>query len=303
MDSRIKKLNEDLQEQIDGNSSLSELSLPAIARPSVRLSTERVPNDQISLGASRIGGSPDTPPGFQWPRWIPAKSRNDKFGLPWNPDRPAPLGFIAQIDLSSIPILDDSLPSAGWLYFFYDRYCEAWGFDPNDRGCCRVLYMNCDRSLLQREVSPIDAEAEHTAESCAVECRLELTLPDDLPGISYGTAVFDDYHGILEDLGGSDGTTIHRMFGYPQPIQNPMELECQLASNGVYCGNPSGYNSSRAKDLEQGAAGWRLLLQIDTDEEGPGWMWGDVGRIYFWIKNQDLSSLRFDDVWLIFQCG
>ena len=43
-------------------------------------------------------------------------------------------------------------------------------------------------------------------------------------------------------------------------------------------------------------------MQIDTNEEGPGWMWGDVGRIYFWIKQKDLASLRFQDAWLIFQC-
>jgi hypothetical protein len=28
-------------------------------------------------------------------------------------------------------------------------------------------------------------------------------------------------------------------------------------------------------------------------------MWGDVGRIYFCIKQQDLTLRRFDDVWLI----
>jgi len=31
-------------------------------------------------------------------------------------------------------------------------------------------------------------------------------------------------------------------------------------------------------------------------------MWGDVGSIYFWIKQQDLAARKFDDVWLVFQC-
>ncbi len=65
----------------------------------------------------------------------------------------------------------------------------------------------------------------------------------------------------------------HRLLGHAQVIQNPMELKCQLASNGVYCGTPEDYRSERAKQLEAGAADWRLLLQIDTDEPGPGWMW------------------------------
>ena len=81
-----------------------------------------------------------------------------------------------------------------------------------------------------------------------------------------------------------------------------MELECQLASNGVYCGNAVFPEQEKVKALEAGAADWRLLLQIDTDEAGPGWMWGDVGRIYFWIRHQDLAARRFADVWLILQC-
>jgi uncharacterized protein YwqG len=82
-----------------------------------------------------------------------------------------------------------------------------------------------------------------------------------------------------------------------------MELECQLASNGIDCGNPSSYQNEQIKNLEAGAKDWRLLLQIDTDDEGPGWMWGDVGRVYFWVKQHDLESLRFDDAWLILQCS
>jgi uncharacterized protein YwqG len=135
-----------------------------------------------------------------------------------------------------------------------------------------------------------------------VETWLELTLPDDLPDIQYDTPAYDSYRGLCENLTSGGGPTQHRLLGHPQLIQNPMELECQLASNGVYCGGPEGYESEKAKHLQSGAADWRLLLQIDTDEEGPGWMWGDVGRIYFWIKEHDLKNLRFRDAWLILQC-
>jgi uncharacterized protein YwqG len=81
-----------------------------------------------------------------------------------------------------------------------------------------------------------------------------------------------------------------------------MELECQLASNGINCGGPPTGPDDEVRRLKEGAREWQLLLQVDTDEAGPGWMWGDVGRIYFWIKRPDLASLRFDDGWLILQC-
>ena len=32
-------------------------------------------------------------------------------------------------------------------------------------------------------------------------------------------------------------------------------------------------------------------------------MWGDVGRLYFWIRDADLRARRFDATWLILQCS
>jgi uncharacterized protein YwqG len=302
MSTEFESLVDSLRRRVAADPDLSGLELLSLVRPSIRLVAQRVPDVQIELGASRIGGSPDVLPGFAWPRWVPAKKRNDKFGQPWCPDKPTPLGFIAQIDLSAVPQVNDLLPSSGWLCFFYDRYSEAWGFDPADRGCCSVVYFNGDRSSLYRAEPPTDLDPEHIAHSCVVEAWPELTLPDDLRKIEYGTSVYEAYRALREELIKPGGLVYHRLMGHPQLIQNPMELECQLASNGIYCGGASRFQEAEAKALEPGAADWRLLLQIDTDEDGPGWMWGDVGRIYFWIKQQDLATRCFDHVWLIFQC-
>jgi uncharacterized protein YwqG len=96
----------------------------------------------------------------------------------------------------------------------------------------------------------------------------------------------------------------HHLMGHPQLVQGDMRAECQLAANGIYVGNPTGYESPRAKELAKTAAAeWQLLLQIDTDEDGPGWMWGDCGRIYYWIRKRDLAARAFEDGWLILQCG
>ena len=302
MNPLVEPLFTSLRSQIASDPSLPRLDLVSLAMPSVRLATQRVPYARLRMGESRIGGIPDVPPAFEWPRWLPPKPRDDKFAQPWRPNGAAPLGFIAQLDLSDTPQVDYSLPATGWLYFFYDRYCEPWGYDPADRGCCRIIYADCDRSDLERAEPPTDADPDHVAEPCVLEAWPELTLPDDLPDLEYGTPAFDAYSGLCGKLTEAGGHTHHRLLGHPQLIQNPMERECQLASNGVYCGGLEGYQSERARSLESGAADWRLLLQVDTDEDGPGWMWGDVGRIYFWIKRHDLKSLCFDDVWLIFQC-
>jgi uncharacterized protein YwqG len=301
MERDVAELVEAFQRDVAANPDLKGFDVASMVQPSVRLSTRRVPHALIGLGASRLGGIPDVPRDFVWPRWVPLKPRDNKFGARWQPLEPTPLGFIAQFDLSDLPRVDDDVPNSGWLYFFYDRYWEPWGFDPNDRGCCRVVYASCDRTELLRMPPPPDANAEHTAEMCAVEAWPEVTLPDAFADIEYGTPEFDAYRRAIEPAQSAPSCT-HRLLGHPQLIQNPMELECQLASHGVYCGGASHSQQPEVASLEAGAMDWRLLLQIDTDEDGPGWMWGDVGRIYFWIKRQDLQKLRFDDVWLVFQC-
>jgi uncharacterized protein YwqG len=78
-----------------------------------------------------------------------------------------------------------------------------------------------------------------------------------------------------------------------------MQLECQLASHGINYGN--GYSESIAKDLEAGSSDWLLLLQLDTDEDLE-MMWGDMGMLYFWIRESSLQSKRFDETWTILQC-
>lgn len=80
-----------------------------------------------------------------------------------------------------------------------------------------------------------------------------------------------------------------------------MQLECQLVSHGLYCGDSSGYQDPRAAELEPGAVEWRLLLQIDSEDDA-GMMWGDVGRIYYWMHRQDLANRNWEKARLCFQC-
>src|SRR5262249_16673268 len=95
----------------------------------------------------------------------------------------------------------------------------------------------------------------------------------------------------------------HQLLGLPSPVQgDQMELECQLASNGIYCGNPEGYATSRAKQLENGAGNWRLLFQMDSDDE-LGVLWGDGGMLYFWVEQAPAKRGDFSNVWLVLQCA
>jgi uncharacterized protein YwqG len=93
----------------------------------------------------------------------------------------------------------------------------------------------------------------------------------------------------------------HSFGGWPNLIQAPMELECQLVTHGIYVGGPEAYADPRAAGLSRGAVDWRLLLQLDSDD-GLNWMWGDAGMLYFSCREQDMAEGKFDRSWTILQC-
>jgi len=212
------------------------------------------------------------------------------------------LSFLAQINLRDFPESIEGLPEEGLLSFFYDAEEQPSGYDPKDGDRWLVEYVDPRRGELSPVSPPGELRTEFQFKKCAVAFEPEVTLPDWASLRSMTDVDLDAYLYLQEQLIGSSGAMHHRLMGHHQVVQNPMELECQLASNGVYCGNPASYLNPRVETLRPGADDWRLLLQLDSDDELVGWMWGDVGRLYFWIRSEDLRDLRFDRTWLCLQC-
>ena len=89
--------------------------------------------------------------------------------------------------------------------------------------------------------------------------------------------------------------------GYPDQIQNDMTLQCALVAAGLYCGDATGYQDPRLPAFRRDALDWRLLLQVPS-VDAADMMWGDVGYLYYWIREDDLGARRFDRAWMILQC-
>jgi uncharacterized protein YwqG len=128
--------------------------------------------------------------------------------------------------------------------------------------------------------------------------ELDLEARGDLIGGDRGTRETDAY---FELLGGLEGDSSERCLGYPGQIQGDMQVEAQLVMHD-YLGDATGSDDPRAKELAAGAASWRLLFQVDSHEE-LGMYWGDVGRLYYWIREEALRRGAFEASWLILQCG
>ncbi len=250
--------------------------------PSVRL--RRTKPCAADGRASRLGGTALLPADHPWPVT----------------DAGEPLSFLGQINTNEIgtllpdpPLLADTL-----LSFFYDAEEQrGWGFDPAHAQYWRVVAATLSEA--NAATAPVESL---TFPSFALAPSVVTTVPDrwEPPIEALWNADGDAVDELYEQLDGGYESTGHRMFGWPDLIQRGMRLECQLAANGIDAGSGNLDGDPRVDVLRAGADDWRLLLQLETDEE-TGWFWVDGGRLYYWIRIQDLRAGRFDRVWMILQ--
>ena len=121
----------------------------------------------------------------------------------------------------------------------------------------------------------------------------------------FNDSEFEAYWGLpqqFENLYISPGGGNNHLLGHSQNIQGDMQLEAQLVTRGLNCGDPSGWEDPRSEALESGADDWILLLQLDSDETAD-LMWGDGEMLYYWIRRDDLEEFQFDHVWMTLQCS
>jgi uncharacterized protein YwqG len=187
--------------------------------------------------------------------------------------------------------------------FFYDVDNQPWGYDPGDRGSWAVLSVpDLPAPMARRGAAapdgpalPLHALAFHRIDVLPSFDR------DAVRSLELSDKESDLYDGLSNAA--FRGAPKHQVGGYPAPVQGDgMELESQLASHGIYCGNTNDLSDPRTAALVPGADGWRLLFQMDSDGDLDV-MWGDAGTIYFWVDADAARAGRFENTWLILQCS
>lgn len=260
-------------------------------------------SERAAVGASKFGGCPDVPKGFEWPVF-----ETDTYDDSQVKQRP--LAFLAQFDCAQLAKLDRDglLPQTGVLSFFYELDSQRWGYDPKDRGCARVFWFE---GSLERGEFPAELAEEFRLPELSVELSGAADAPDfqdACPALEYDWTA-NDYRAFDQarrELGMDYPANRSQLLGWPDLIQNNMTLECELVDRGYYLGG-----SWEEIPLEERSAlrtpsirEWQLLFQLDTVEHGDfELMFGDCGRIYFYIRREDLAQRRFDRVWLVQQCS
>ena len=244
---------------------------------------------QLSDATSRshAGGQPNLPEDTEWP------TRNG-----------VPLNFLARISLAEVQdaVRIDWLPTSGALLFFYDLKRQTWGFDPADRGSWAVLHVEDldDAQTASLGQSTDGGEIPFHSFRFVPFRSLPSWERNSIRALNLSNAESDALLEIADSAFG--GRPKHQIGGFPTPVQgDDMELEAQLVSNGLYCGNGTGYKDPRAAELQRGAANWRLLFQFDSDDDLDV-MWGDLGTLFFWVTEAHAREGDFRRAWLVQQC-
>ncbi|KOS28178.1 cytoplasmic protein [Bacillus anthracis] len=185
----------------------------------------------------------------------------------------SPLQFIAQFNLNDLQNIgmNHALPKTGMLYFFtVGNYFEE---DVNPTGAGRVLYYDVPVEQLRRA-----DELQTNYNQCAITFELTYKLPELF---IEDEADSDRFLQLLEELI-PDNYDNHQMFGEPFSVQDEV-----LYETGQY--------------MDIDPQQMTLLFQIDSDTKNCNIMWGDFGVVYFFIGNEDLLNLRFENSCCVLQ--
>jgi uncharacterized protein YwqG/predicted DNA-binding protein (MmcQ/YjbR family) len=247
-----------------------------LLKPAILLRTLPGSEDDIPLGATKIGGNPDLPATTAWPAYKDGK----------------PLGFLAQLDLAAIAKLGTpvpALPTEGLLSIF-----SAWGwrvngypklpesdFSQEEDGWTVVIHTASRVNLVRRE-TPDEISAFPAA---GIELIPVLSSPNhpDEPEVS------------KLDLGEETWSKIDDLFSDYRSIQmgHYLKQTDSLASHHLLGGYPIFQRAFPDYILDLNVA---MFLQFGSDSK-TDMMWGDGGALVLCGDTKALAEGRFERIW------
>ncbi len=217
----------------------------------------------VPVGASKIGGAPDLPDDLPWP--VDAQRR--------------PVSFVAQLNLATLPAVDDDLPREGTLSFFYDTIRQPPGDAPGDDASLAVRWSAQD-PLRRREI-PSDTEElpEHalTATVAWGPPRDPVAWPADEAA---GESFVNTWNGDAPEA---------KLLGHPDTLQEAMEGVCEALDRGEIPATDAGRLALDDPRRDR----WVLLLQIGSDGAAEFSFGSGAGRLYVWIPRDALRARDF----------
>lgn len=234
----------------------------ALLRPAVQL----VPAAPGATVVARLGGTPELPPGTEWPQW-PGEG---------------PLSFVVELDLAALAAtgvdVGLTLPVEGRLLGFF--------FEPDGDG--RVVLPGDPDTVPGSRLLHVTGTGPAADPAAGLAAMPTLTWPDeehpalreagldDLPD-----SLWEALDDLREDDLGSDSLG-RQVGGWASPVQAPVELETAELRLGA-----ATYDDVH----EEEALRWRPLLQVDSDGEA-GTAWEPATCLYWLVRADGAGAIR-----------
>lgn len=174
-------------------------------------------------------------------------------GSAWPSRGERPLSFVAQVKLAELEPLL-------WEDVLPPAGLLSFFFEGTGESVCHVAFTE-PGAVLARLDPPEELPNYQRYRGVALNARTELTLPSSAPSW-LSAEQREKYQTVAAD---SDDGPRHRTLGHPDLVQN---------------------------DPRDSGEQPTLLLQVDSDDAA-GMMWGDLGRLYYWLRPDDLAARRF----------
>ena len=231
------------------------------------------PSEVVEGELTKLGGVPDVHADFQWPT-----------------NNGAPLAFLAQLDFYA----DGAL-----VQFFYDTENRPSGMSPSDCGGWKVL--RTERKNVQPATLPtgLPKESQFPEQLCTLVG--DITLPDSKSGYMSldELPISESDVQMLRELEDND-IICHQFLGHPALLQGDMEVPIQLAFNGIDPTAIENLGNPDHRELVDRSEEWCMLFQVDSDSN-MNWDWADNGMLFYWIRQDDLAALDFENTWAVLQ--
>jgi len=223
----------------------------AAQKPSVRWLAKPLKKDDLPLGASKVGGSPDLPEGVDWPT---GGGRS--------------LEHVASIDLATMPAIVGVPKLTGRLLFFVDEKNlfpegDSDASDEIKQPASALVYVP-DGEKVSRAKAP---KGTKTFKPSSLSPTLENTLPAAQSHACQALGLTNKKHERYLDL----------LHSWPR-IENDDEAHRSFGHGDIH------FESETPEPT--------LLFQLDSYVHG-NIMWGDAGKLFWWISAADLKAARF----------
>lgn len=248
------------------------------------ISVETLPfvSDQLEIGCSKFGGTPDLPTGIDWPKF------NQKSMV-----------FFGQINLAEVSNLDKKglLPKNGILYFF------SYFDDPTEYGAnydyiknkdeYKVIFYDGDTNNLRITNFPLDLNEEYhfTAERKRFYLQYQIPPTHETYKIEKLSLSKEDIY-VYMAFENEYNNRIDSMLGTPYPLQSGADhywLDSFL-NNFTDLNSPGNNEEIRSQFIN--------LLSFDMYSN-----FGSIGTsfCFFGILEKDLKEKKFENVIFVMQ--